>query len=297
MFKTTLINGAGRIVPLVLVLLAPCFAGTAFGQALDMDGQSGIFFQPWAEVVPAGHHRLGAPTLSVHVVDAGPVAGDYLNVGIEEGFSNWLEFGYTRNNHTDGGDPTISPLFNFAGMNIFNVKVKLIAAGAHKLKYMPAFSVGGVLRTNDPFVVQAVAHTNATNGDVYGVATELFAFGKKFAFLANAGVRGTNAQKYGYGGNTIDWEARAFGGLAFPVPIKKAILIAPTAEVDQEPRYIKYVPTAHLPSDLIYAVRVSRFPDSKWSLDVGTGHVGATLAQGINIKVNNAVAFAADFRF
>jgi hypothetical protein len=28
-----------------------------------------------------------------------------------------------------------------------------------------------------------------------------------------------------------------------------------------------------------------------------TGHVGATLAQGINIKVNNAIAFAADFRF
>ena len=29
----------------------------------------------------------------------------------------------------------------------------------------------------------------------------------------------------------------------------------------------------------------------------GTGHVGATLAQGINIKANNAVAFAANFRF
>jgi len=27
--------------------------------------------------------------------------------------------------------------------------------------------VGGVLRTNDPFVVQAVKHKNATNGDVY----------------------------------------------------------------------------------------------------------------------------------
>src|SRR6266700_6660837 len=93
------------------------------------------------------------------------------------------------------------------------------------------------------------------------------------------------AQKYGYGGNTLDWEARAFGGLAFPIPVKKAILIAPTIEVDQEPRYIKYVPTAHLPTDIIYAVRVSRYPDSKWTFDVGTGHVGATLAQGINIKV------------
>jgi hypothetical protein len=30
---------------------------------------------------------------------------------------------------------------------------------------------------------------------------------------------------------------------------------------------------------------------------VGTGHLGASLAPGINIKVNNAIAFAADFRF
>jgi len=296
MSKKMFTSGAGRIVFFVVVLLAPCVPNTLYGQALNMDGQSGIFFQPWADVVPAPRHQFGAPTMSFHVVDAGPVAGDYLNVGVEEGFGNWIEFGFTRNNHTDGGDPAISPLFNFAGMNMFNVKAKLVPAGAHKLKYLPAVSVGGVLRTNDPFVVQSVQHTNATNGDVYGVATELFTFGKKFAFLANAGVRGTDAQKYGYGGNTIDWEARAFGGLAFPIPVKKTILIAPTIEVDQEPRYIKYVPAAHLPTDLIYAVRVSRYPDSKWTFDVGTGHVGATLAQGINIKVNNAIAFAADFR-
>jgi hypothetical protein len=44
------------------------------------------------------------------------------------------------------------------------------------------------------------------------------------------------------------------------------------------------------------AFRISRQPDSRWSFDVGTGHVGATLAPGINIKVNNALAFAADFR-
>lgn len=80
-----------------------------------MDGHSGIFFQPWAEVVPASDNKLGAPTVSFHIVNAGPVAGDYLNVGVEEGFGNRLEFGFTRNNHTDGGDPTISPLFNFCG--------------------------------------------------------------------------------------------------------------------------------------------------------------------------------------
>jgi len=297
MFKSMFTIGAGRIVLFALVFLAPCAQNTLFGQALTMDGGSGIFLQPWAEVVPAPHHKFGAPTMSFHAVDAGPVAGDYMNVAVEEGFGNWLEFGYTRSNHTDGGDPYISPFFNFSGMNIFNAKAKIIPAGAHKFKYVPAVSIGGVLRTNDPFVVQFVEHKNATNGDIYGVATELFTVGKKFAFVGTGGVRGTNAQKYGYGGNTLDWEARAFGGLAFPIPIKKAIIVAPAFEVNQEPRYIKYIPGAHLPTDLIYAVRMSRYPDSKWTFDVGTGHLGASLEPGINIKVNNAIAFATDFRF
>jgi hypothetical protein len=267
------------------------------GQALNMDGQSGIFFQPWADVVPSAARKFGRPTVGFHIVDAGPVAGDYLNVGVEEGFGNWLEFGFTRSNHTDGGDPAISPLFNFAGMNIFNVKAKVLSANSHGRKYLPAISVGGVLRTNDPFVSQAVAHKNATNGDIYLVSSKLFVFGNKFAFLLNGGVRGTNAQKYGYGGNTLNWQARAFGGIAFPIPIKKLAVIAPTFEIDQEPEKIKYVPTATLPTDLIYAVRISHASDSRWSFDIGTGHVGATLGPGTNIKVNNAIAFAADFRF
>jgi hypothetical protein len=290
-------SSAKFIFVVALTLSASLFMPRVEAQSLNMDGQSGIFFQPWGEVVPSPQKKFGGPTLSFHIVDAGPVAGDYLNVGVEEGFGNWLEFGFTRSNHTDGGDPTISPLFNFSGMNIFNFKAKLLASNYRGRKYLPTISVGGVLRTNDPFVVQAVKHQNATNGDVYLVGTKLVMIGEKFGFVANAGVRGTNAQKYGYGGNTLDWEARAFGALAFPIPIKKTLLITPTVEVDQEPQKIKYVPTASLPTDLIYAVRISRLPDSRWSFDIGTGHVGANLAPGINIKVNNAVAFAANYRF
>jgi hypothetical protein len=264
-----------------LVLGALFFSQRVNAQSLTMDGESGIFLQPMADVVPSPQHKFGGSTVGFHAVDAGPVAGDYINIGVEEGFGNWLEFGYTRSNHTDGGDPTISPLFNFSGMNIFNFKAK----------------VGGVLRTNDPFVVQAVKHTNATNGDVYLVGTKLFMIGKKFGFVGSAGVRGTNAQKYGYGGNTLNWQALAFGGVAFPIPIKNFLVITPAFEVDQEPKRIKYVPTARLPTDLIYAVRFSRLPDSKWSIDIGTGHLGASLAPGINIKVNNALAIAANYRF
>jgi hypothetical protein len=287
----------GYISAAAFLLVATVFTGQMDAQALNMDGQSGVFFQPWAEVVPSSSQRFGAPTVSFHIVDAGPVAGDYLNVGIEEGFGNWLEFGFTRSNHTDGGDPAISPLFNFAGMNIFNFKVKVLAANSHGRKYLPAISVGGVLRTNDPFVSQFTAHKNATNGDVYLVGSKLFVVGGKFAFLLNGGVRGTNAQKYGYGGNTLNWQAGAFGAIGFPIPIKKVLVISPTFEIDQEPKQIKYVPGVTVPTDLIYAVRFSRTPDARWTFDIGTGHVGANLGSGINIKVNNALAFASDFRF
>ena len=273
------------------------FMPRADAQSLTMDGESGIFLQPVAEVVPSPHNRFAGPTFGLHAVDAGSVAGVYINLGVEEGYGNWLEFGFTRAQHTNGGDPAISPLFNFTGMNIFNFKAKLVSANSHGQKYLPAISVGGVLRTNDPYVVQVVKHQNATNGDVYLVGTKLVVLGKKFAFSANAGVRGTNAEKYGYGGNTVDWEARAFGSLAFPIPIKRLVVIAPAFEVDQEPRRINYIPVASLPTDLIYAIRLARLPDSKWSFDIGTGHLGANIAPGINIKVNQAVAFAANFRF
>jgi hypothetical protein len=56
----------------------------------------------------------------------------------------------------------------------------------------------------------ACQYSSASNGDVYLVGTKLFSVEKKFAFVANAGVGGTNAQKYCYGGNTLDWQARAF---------------------------------------------------------------------------------------
>lgn len=276
-----------------MILLPP----RAHTQSLTMDGESGIFLQPVAGVVPAPKGKFAGPTFSLHAVDAGSVAGVYINLGVEEGYGDWLEFGFTRAQHTNGGDPAISPLFNFTGMNIFNFKAKLLNANKPGLKSLPTVSLGGVLRSNDPYVVQVVKHENATNGDVYLVGTKLFVFGKQFAFSANGGIRGTNAEKYGYGGNTVDCEARGFGSLAFPIPIKNHVLIAPAFEVDQEPRRINYIPIASLPTDLIYAVRLARLPDSKWSFDIGTGHLGANLAPGINIKVNQAVAFAANFRF
>jgi hypothetical protein len=268
----------------------------AAAQALTMDGESGVFFQPWANVVPSAPGKFNEPTLAYHAVTAGPVAGDYFNVAVEEGFGNWLEFGYARDNHTDGGNATFSPLFNDAGMNIFNLKARVLPENFHQQSWIPAVAVGGVLRTNDPYVSQAAATTNATNGDLFGVATKLVVVEKRLPLLLSGGVRGTNAEVFGYGGNATNWQARAFGALAIPIPMKR-ILIAPTVEIDQEPHHLKYVSIANIPTTEVYAVRISDYPSQKWTIDIGTGHVASTVYPGIGLKANNALAIALDYRF
>jgi hypothetical protein len=283
-------------IPFALLIGMVSSQQTADGQALTMDGSSGVFFQPWANVVPSSPGQLNGPTLAYHAVTAGPVAGDYFNVSVEEGFGNWLEFGYTRNSHSDGGDPTLSPLFNFAGMNIFNVKAKVVPENFHKHSWIPAVAIGGVVRTNDPYVSQTFAHKNATNGDIFGVATKLIVVGKTLPLLLSGGVRGTNAEVYGYGGNATNWQARAFGALAIPIRVKR-VVFAPTVEIDQEPHHLQYIPYANIPTTEVYAVRISDFPNQKWAIDIGTGHVASSVYPHIGLKANNALAVALDYRF
>ena len=77
-------------------------------------------------------------------------------MSIEERFGNRLQFDYTRGSHTDGGDPTLSPLFNFAGMNTFNGKVKIVAEKFQHHSCVPAVALGGALRTNVPVSASAL---------------------------------------------------------------------------------------------------------------------------------------------
>lgn len=267
----------------------------AHAQALDMDGQSGIFLQPTADVVSGKPAAFSHPVIGFHTVNVSPVYGTLYHAHIEEGYGNWLEFGYTRINHTDGS----SPLVNYEGMNVFNVKVKLVGdhALAGKLAaWMPEVAVGGVLRTNNPFINQAEGDGTLNSGDIYLVATKIFTVTKHVWFLANAGVRGTNSQVYGLVGNATYWSARAFGTVGFPIPIRHKMYIAPAFEIDQEPHDIKYLPGLRIPSTLAYAVRVAPL-DGKWNIDMGTGHIVGTAAPGVDFKANTTIAVAVNYRF
>jgi hypothetical protein len=65
-----------------------------------------------------------------------------MNVGVEEGFGNWLELGFTRTNHADRGNLAISLLFNFCRMNIFNTKARVLPANYRGRKYLLSISLG-----------------------------------------------------------------------------------------------------------------------------------------------------------
>jgi hypothetical protein len=281
-----------------LLLCFALLAGKApqlAAQSLTMDGESGVFFVPVAGMVPSQPHHFGGLTAGFHVVGLSPVFGNLWNVGIEEGYGGRLEFGYTRNNHTDGGDPNVSPLVNYAGMNIFNGKAMVLKGGYKRAKYFPAVSVGGVLRTNDPYIAKQVTGHTRTNGDIYGVATSLVPVAKSLLVLLNAGVRGTNAETHGYDGNS-NFQARAFGAIGFPIVVKAKYLFIPAFEVSQEPHRIIDAPTTSWPSSLTYAVRFGP-KDFKWSFDAGMGHVAGQVAPTVNLKANNGIAFAANYRF
>jgi len=283
-------------INLYLCFTALGLISTLSAQSLTMDGESGIFFQPWAMTVPSDKGSFGGTTIGVHTVGLSPVFGNLYNVGIEEGYGGFLEFGYTRNFHTDGGNPNISPLVNYNGMNIFNFKAKVLAGGYKKAKYVPAVSVGGVLRTNDPYVSQKLAGHTTTNGDVYIVGTEAFPLTKKLAVLVNGGVRGTNSETHGFDGVATNFQARGFAGVGFPITIREKFILAPAFEYDQEPHLIKYATGTTWPSTLVYAIRFGRAPDFKWSFDGGMGHVAGQVAPTVNLKANNGIAFAMNYR-
>jgi len=81
----------------------------------------------------------------------------------------------------------------------------------------------------------------------------------------SAGVRGTNAELWGMGGNAPGWGARAFGSIGFVVKLPKKASVVFATEVAQQPRHPDQLPTAIIPTTLTYAARFSLAPESKLS--------------------------------
>jgi hypothetical protein len=110
--------------------------------------------------------------------------------------------------------------------------------------------------------------------DIYVVASKTVP-SKPVPIVLSAGIRETNAELWGMGGNAPDWQARGFAAVAvvFKGPAKSTIIVG--SEVAQQPHHPLNFPTLNIPTTLTYCARF--IPSSRYKLnfDVGGAQVAA----------------------
>ena len=205
----------------------------------------------------------------------------------------------------------LSNLWNYSGMNVFHGKVVALKESTGG-EWVPGIAVGGVVRWDDHFVSGAAGQELAalqgisepaksyTNGDVYVAVTKTWAK-PPVPFLLNLGWKATNATIFGLGGQSTRFGGRFFGGLGIPLPIGHGIVAVPSAGFTQEPRTAVNLNnllnaalygceklgacspasyplmSAHLPTTLDYAVRVTQREHPHFAFDIGVGQVAGNI--------------------
>jgi hypothetical protein len=240
------------------------------------------------------------------------VIGQFHETSIEMGIGKRLEFGYTHEFHVYGRDSGLSPLWS-NGFDIFNGKVNVIPENYNKQNWVPAISVGFMARTGDrnvgnylaeaPSVLATGKSSGKSNGDIYVVGSKVVPVKHAGAFsavLLNAGVRGTDAELWGMGGNAPGWEARAFGAVAFVFkgPDKSTIIFG--SEAAQQPHHpgMNGTPLAlNIPTTLTYCARVVPSPKYKLNLDFGVAQIAGEVAPGTNLKARHQVGVQVSYGF
>lgn len=281
------------LATLFLCGLATVLSGRLDAQQLTLEGQTGGFITPTAYVVySAKDHLFSHPAVGYHFINTSKVIGNIQTFNVVEGFANRAEVGYTRSIHTLGNsnvpsEGAFSQLWNYSGMNIFSGKVVVLKDGQFG-PLMPGIAAGGIARTGDKFVSGALNQElygnlkTYSNGDVYVAATKTWLHAP-LPFLANFGIKFTNASIFGIGGQSTRFGGRLFGGLGIPLPGPFKTAIVPAAGFTQEPPTATNLGAilvggrAHLPTTLDYAVRVTQKENPHFAFDLGIGQVAGNI--------------------
>jgi hypothetical protein len=282
-----------RIITAVVSLAI--FTTLLQAQNIGWEGETGVFVTPLAYTAQSPKGGLGKPLVAFHYLNGGGVLGDFYNISGTVGAFSRVEFGYTRSLHSLGGDPNLSPLWN-NGFNIVHGKLNLVSENAGKTTWVPALSAGFVARSQVRNVGGAIQNRDTVNGDVYLVATKMITQ-TGVPIILSAGVRGTNAQLWGLGGNAPEWSSRAFGSAGFVVKLPKKATAIFAAEIAQQPRHPDQLPTAVIPTTITYAVRLSPVPESKLNIDFGVAQVAGKIAPGVDLKARARLAFQISYGF
>jgi len=272
------------------------WAGVAYAQNSGWEGETGVFITPMAYTSSSTAHGFGLPIVGYHYLDGGNVLGDFHEISITDGALERLEFGYTRALHSDGNVAGLSPLWH-DGFNIFHAKVNLLAENAGKKAWAPAISIGFIVRSQVHDVGAAILNKSVTNGDVYIVATKTITQAKPVPIILSGGIRGTNAELWGMGGNTPNFGERAFGaiGFVFRGPAHTSFIVA--SEFSQQPRHPDELPNAIIPTTITYAVRFVPMTEHRINFDFGVAQIAGQIAPGVNLQARAQVAAQVSYGF
>jgi hypothetical protein len=276
----------------LLIVVSPLLS---HAQNIGWEGETGVFVTPLAYTAASPAKGLGHPLVAYHYLNGGPVLGDFFNVSATVGAFSRAEFGYTRSLHSLGGNPSFSPLWN-NGFNIIHGKVNFLSENVHKTKWVPAISVGAIARSQVRNVGGAIQKKDTVNADIYIVATKTITQ-TKVPIILSAGVRGTNAQLWGLGGNAPEWKLRAFGAAGFVVKLPNKANAILAVELAQQPEHPDQLPGAVIPTTITYAVRLSPAPESKLNVDFGIAQVAGKIAPGIDLKARSRLGVQVSYGF
>jgi hypothetical protein len=295
---------SGMVGRFVFLAAMWCVAmNTASAQSLNWEGQTGVFVTPLAYAVPSTEGGFGKPVVAYHYLDAGGVLGGFHQVSVTIGAFTRVEFGYTRNLHQDGGTADLSNLWG-NGFNTFHGKVNVLREGQ---SWLPALSVGFVVRSQVHNVGGVLQNKDTTNEDFYVVATKTAMGIRKLPLVFNFGFKVTNASLLGLVGNAPSYQGRLFGAAAFALrgPGRSTILLG--SEVLQEPRRVQDLPGIVVPTTITYAVRIvpsGALPLHSWgvesprlTIDLGIAQAAGRVAPGINLQARHQFALGVSYGF
>jgi hypothetical protein len=281
-----------HIPAVALFILA--FTPALSSQNIGWEGETGVFVTPLAYTASSPAKGLGRPLVAYHFLNGGEVLGDFFNVSATVGAFSRVEFGYTRSLHSLGGT-NLSALWN-NGFNIVHGKINLVPENVGKTQWAPAISVGFIARSQVRNVGGAIQGKDTTNGDIYLVATKTITQ-TGVPIILSGGVRGTNAQLWGLGGNAPEWTARAFGAAGFAIKLPKKATAVFAVEVAQQPRHPDQLPGAVIPTTLTYAVRIAPSAESKLNIDFGVAQVAGKIASGVDLKARSRLGLQISYGF
>ena len=270
------------------------FAGAAQAQSLNWEGQTGVFVTPLAYTAGSPNTGAGKPVVAYHFLNAGDVLGNFHTASVTEGLFGRVEFGYTRVFHQDGSTEGLSDLWQ-GGFNIVHGKVNVLHENAAKKKWVPAISAGFVARTQVRNVAGVLASRDNNNADFYLAATKTVTQVRSLPLVLNLGYKATNASVFGLAGNAPAYKGRLFGAAAFVVkgPAKSQLIFG--SEFAQQPRDVKDLPGAIVPTTITYAARIVPSTEHKFNIDFGVAQAAGKILPGVDLHARHQFALGVSY--